>query len=586
MELSQEQAQATYTKSNKALVIAGAGSGKTRVLTSRISWLINECQVSPYEISCFTFTRKAANEMKERLEKLIDTKVYNITMGTMHGVFLRFIQRFGEMVGLTPNKITIYSSWEEQFLLKDIALEMGYHTGKAWKGIKKKDVDEAFHVFYTTGYRSNNQTANEMLDVFLARCRENNALTYGTILTTFLELISKIKNYLNFKHILTDEVQDTDPLQWRIINLLVELTGASLYAVGDADQSIYSFRGADPEYLIRHKDEFDIYKLEDNYRSVPAIVESANKLIEHNENRLDNKMDAKRENSGISVFTGNGYSSERIKNLVADFIANQENDKKIAVLARNHYLLEKLSRLLKEAAIDHEYYGKKTELVRSEEFRRFHAFLKLIVNPYDNFSFLLIKDYIKISSADFKAIRLKAVHDCKSHFQACIKLFSNENELIQRLENFKNENIFEAVELLKDDIEFGFDTEGIIDFVYSWIIENLANANISNYLNWIATFDVQDEIKQEIDNRIELMTVHGSKGLEWPIVVIAGLNEGIFPSKHAQHNDKELESERRLAYVAWTRAKDQLFLTNRPTTDEDGNIKNPVSRFITEGGII
>ena len=154
MNLSQEQSQAVLTESKNALILAGAGSGKTRVLVSRINHLFENCHVSPYEILACTFTRKAGKEMTERLEKLAGSKAHNVTIGTLHSVALRMIQRFGEMIGLNPGKITVYSTWEEGILLKDVCLELGYHTGKTFKGIKKAEIDEAFNLFYTRKHRN------------------------------------------------------------------------------------------------------------------------------------------------------------------------------------------------------------------------------------------------------------------------------------------------------------------------------------------------------------------------------------------------------------------------------------------------
>lgn len=581
MELSQEQASAVLTESRKAIVLAGAGSGKTRVLTARKEYLITDCKVSPHEILSFTFTRKAAGEMKKRLESAIGSKAFNVTMGTMHGVALNMLQRFGELVGLRPGRITVYSSWEEQFLLKDVAIDLGYHSGKAWKTVKKKDVDTIFNLFYTSGTRNYNAThENIIMDSFFSRCHENNALTYGTILTKFLSLLPKIAHMLNIRHVMIDEVQDNDPLQWKIVNEICRLCKASLFAVGDIDQSIYSFRGADPGYLVRHECEFDVYRLETNYRSDRNVVESANNLIRHNKNRLEKNMVAF-EDPQTPIRIIQGMDSQGLLDLIVQL--NSKGPEVIrAVLARNHFMLEKLSTLLSEVGIEHDYVGKKTALTRSEEFRRFHAFLKLVINPYDNFSFLLIRDFVGITRDAYKDIRMLSVQEHKSHYQTWIELTSETgNNMAKWLKACGPSDIYTVVDFLKD-IDFGFNPDQIFDFVYGWILENI-DKPINDYLNWLATYDLQDEISDDPAS-LQLMTIHASKGLEWPTVIIAGLNEGIFPSKHALNNEDEMESERRLAYVAFTRAEDQLVLTSRPIQlDDDGSQKNPNSRFIKEG---
>lgn len=576
MQLSPEQSKAVFTESKRALCIAGAGSGKTRVLVSRVQNLVENCQVSPYEVLVATFTRKASGEMRDRLVETIGNKAYNITMGTIHSVALKMLQRFGEFVDLKPGKITVYSDWEEKILLKDVCLELDYYNGKTWKGVKKKEIDEAFYLLYTENKRDDKAfAANDILDSFFTRCKENNALTYGSILTTFAELLPKVTHLLNYRHILIDEVQDNDFLQWDIINNLCKLCGASLFAVGDPDQSIFSFRGADPEYLIRNQNSFDIYKLQDNYRSDGYIVDSANKMIINNEARLDSTMFPKKGHKNQVVKMSN-MDTEGLLEGIQKMPSNYSGG--IAILARNHFMLKKLSRMLYESDIDHEYVGRKTAYTRSEELRRVHAFLKLAVNPFDNFSFMLIKDHIEING--YRDIRLKAVQEDKSHFQVWSESDFDENSFnSDYIEATRNEGFKGIVDLLME-IDFGFDSVPVFEFIEEYMAKQF-EPEIEGYLNWLAIYDVQDELSGKPKN-IQLMTIHASKGLEWPIVVIAGMNEGILPSKHAESDLNELESERRLAYVAYTRAKDQLILTTRPQIGEGNDIKYPVSRFISE----
>lgn len=577
MQLSQEQQKAAFTESPKALVLAGAGSGKTRVLTARIKHLIEEKQVSPYEIISFTFTRKGSGEMIERLGKEIGHTAAIIKSGTIHGVSLKLLQTYGELVGLRPDKITVYGSWEEQFLLKDVAKELGYYTGHAWKKVKKGDVEAAFNLYYTTGAMNpESERENALMNAFFGRCRENNALTYGSILTTFLRLIRHIWQYLNLRHVLVDETQDNDPLQWEIINQLCAYTGASLFAVGDIRQSIFSFRGADPEYLIRNQGQFDVYTLQDNYRSSANIVEAANKLIAHNALNMGESMRAMRKELIAPIMHLNDMDSTEL----CDFLRATQSapaNKNTAILARNHWPLKKLSRLLDEAGIKHEYIGKKSGLVRSEEFRRFHAFLKLIVNPFDNFSFLLIKDYLGVSNAEYREIRVMAVQNSKSHFQEWKTLRYDGDLKLDWLSCADGVDINTVIDAMKS-IEWKFDPGEILSFVYAWILENPAGT-IAQYLGWLATFDVQDELKEDSDC-LQLLTMHSSKGLEFSTVIAIGLNEGIFPDKR-DIDANALEDSRRLAYVCFTRAENQLILTSRPEKDKYDK-KYPVSRFISE----
>lgn len=575
MQLSQEQNNAVLAESKNVLCLAGAGSGKTRVLVNRISHLLENCQVSPYEVMAITFTRKAGSEMSERLEKLIGPKVHNITIGTMHSVALKMIQRFGEFIGLNPGKITVYSSWEEGILLKDVCKELGYYNGKTWKGVKKKEIDAAFNLFYSSKNRNErNYIPYEIMDAFFLRCRENNALTYGMIMTSFHDLIPRISNMLNFRHVLVDEVQDLDPLQWRIIRSICSICDSSLFAVGDDSQSIYGFRGADPGYLIRNQDKFDICKLKDNYRSDGYVVDAANKLIKHNVKRLDLEMNAIRPNED-EICVNINMDSE----ILMDTIRGIQSvyDENIAVLGRNHFLLEKLSRLLTEADIDHEYLGKKTAFTRSEEFRRVHAFLTLAVNPFDNFSFMLCKEHFGIDDPGYREIRMKSVKENKSHFQAWAECTSDVRSLT--FVKLSEEGDFKDILYWMMMVEFEFDEFLVFEFIHEYLAVT-HEPKISEYLDWLALFDVQDEMAEE-PKKLQLMTIHGSKGLEWPMVIVAGMNEGILPSFRAMKSAEELESERRLAYVAYTRARDHLILTSRPV-DIEAKVPCPPSRFIKE----
>lgn len=585
--LSPEQRAAVETTSLKSLTLAGAGSGKTRVLIKRIQHLMEAEKVSPFEILAFTFTRKAAGEIKKRLEESVGSQAHRVTMGTMHGVALNMLQRFGEMVGLRPGKITVYSRWEEQFLLKDVAMELGYHNGKTWRGVRKKDVDGVFNRFYNGPHSwvpVPGTPEYEVAGAFFDRCRENNALTYGMILKTFQDLLPKIHRMLQLKHILVDETQDNDPLQWFIVNQMCKLCGASLFAVGDIDQSIYAFRGADPEYLVRQEKDFDIYRLEANYRSAVSIVAGANRLIEHNEDRLPKTMIPVREENNATIHVKN-QDSAGIAEIVGKLLFNNTPPEDIAVLGRNHFLLAKLSRLLEELDLPHEYVGKTTALTNSEEFRRFHAFLKLIVNPFDNFSFLLIRDLAGISQEEYGEIRVKAAQEGKSHFQAWV----SGDPSVNPFQNYTHKDFNALVEHITfwcQSLEGVEDVEG---FLLQWAEENpnikdtaCDEGPVQNYLEWLATYDIQDEIEEETKG-VQLMTIHASKGLEFPCVIVAGLNEGVFPSNHALKSRDEMESERRLAYVAFTRAEDQLILTSRPLErGKDGKIKGPVSRFVRE----
>jgi len=870
MQLDKNQEKAVFAKGKSVLVLAGAGSGKTRVLTERIAHLVEDEKVSPYEILSFTFTRKAAQEMKTRLEDRLGSTAHNVTMGTMHSLALSMLHRFGEIIGMRPNSITVYGAWEEAFLLKEIAKEMGVFK-KGWNP-KKADIDLTLNNYYQKGIVPNElDKTYPLFKAFMARCRENNSLTYGGLLIGLEMLIDTMAKHLHYKHILVDEVQDIDPLQWRIINKMVEAFGASLFVVGDIDQcqpegtmvittngakpiesldpekdelkvyckhdamiygghnkgykfsikkrkftgilrtirvkggkatsctdnhkwyvkwsdwardhkwnvvylmkkgnrfrigwcqlfrnghpgihfytrvrlegadcawilrfcdtkkqasllesilaaqygiptitfkatnnakyydqegidyvfnslwhletnakkilsdhklsmahpffnnngdhkkqggktifqisthnlragffclpqkegtrfikwspikdisfenveklsvysldvekyhtyvadglctcnSIYSFRGAVPEYLLEHQDEFDIYRLELNYRSDLDIVYSANQLIVNNSSRLEKTMIATRNSNKDVVTVKRNFDSNFLAGYLKGIVELEAFDlKDMAILSRNHILLKKLSSILKEENVPHTYVGRKTELTRSEEFRRFHAVLKLIVNPYDNFAFLLIKDFINLSDGEYSKVRFRSIMEGKSHFQAWKDNYREswwrDIEIASR-----SHDLGGLVRIMGESLGVLFNTKDICDFILKWENDHPKMKDIPSevgpiilYLDWLATYDLQDEITEETEG-IQLMTIHGAKGLEFPIVIIAGMNEGLLPSKQAISSDN-IEDERRLCYVAVTRAEDHLILTARPETKESKSGKiyhNPISRFIKE----
>jgi superfamily I DNA/RNA helicase len=571
MNLDPEQQNAVKTTSTRALILAGAGSGKTRVLIERIAWLIETQKVSPTEIMAFSFTRKASGEIRDRLKERIGGKANGAQMGTMHGLALEFIHRFGEIIGLRPANVTVYGDWESGYLLADVAQEMSA------KKPALKAAKEALERYYQTGEEPReDDPGRDLVTVFLARCRENNALTYGSLLIGMRLLVPTLVKYLHIRHILVDEIQDIDPLQWNIILDICALFKASLFVVGDIDQSIYSFRGAVPEYLVDHAGEFDIYRIENNYRSTPSIVEASNRLISHNTDRVEKTMRATREGTegGPSgVYVRRDCNSEAIIGMVQTEKFIYGDCQGWAILARKHSLLGKIDRLMEEAEIPHTYIGKTTALTNSEPFRRFHSFLKLAVNPYDNFAFLLIRDIIGLSQEEYGKIRLAAAQTGKSHMQVYTDLFCVETTMEHDVP------LSEYTSFLNG--KFPDLSPESLAFIHQWLEDH--NDDIASYLDWLATFDVQDEIKSEEAEGITLATIHAAKGLEWPVVIIAGCNEGIIP---ARPNDlEEIEGERRLMYVAMTRAMDQLMLTVRPTesTDAAGRMhKSPESRFIMD----
>jgi DNA helicase-2/ATP-dependent DNA helicase PcrA len=590
-DLDPDQLRAVITDAGRALALAGAGSGKTRVLVERIAELIEHRHVSPSEILAVTFTRKAAAEMRTRLEKRIGRAAYGVTMGTMHALALVQLKRFGELLGLRPASITVYSQWESDFLLREVAAEMGILKGNTWK-MRKSMIDSTFSTFYATGIEpAEDWPIYGLFQAFMARCRENNALTYGGLLTGLMLLLPKITGYLNWCHILVDEVQDLDRLQWGLIEAMAKALPASLFTVGDVDQSIYAWRGAAPEYLVENADTFEVLRLERNYRSCWRIVDAANHLICHNQMRLPKSMSPVNEKPGWTCSVP-GQDSVKIAEEVQACIKNADPAAlPVAVLARKHVLLARVAEELDARGVPYLYVGRETDLVNSEQFRRFHAFLKLVVNPYDNFAFMLVREALGLPLEMYAALRCQAVHEDKSHLQVWMEnnLWSDfpDHDVLATFAFVSMRWISYADALGSETMKF----PETMKFIESYCAGRPAGERtVAAYLDWLATFDIQDELPAEGEQApaVTLATIHAAKGLEWPYVILAGCNEGILPSKRAV-DAGDIEEERRLAYVAITRAREVLTLAVRPERSEkvgkDGNpvvYETPVSRFVTE----
>ncbi|WP_027185579.1 ATP-dependent helicase [Desulfovibrio inopinatus] len=557
-------------KHRQVLVLAGAGSGKTRVLTERIAHLIEDCKVHPSEIVAITFTRLAAKEMKERLEARLGKNAYGLSVSTMHGLAFRLLRQFGDLLGLRTDRFTVYSSLEEDMLLKDVAEEMGGYdsASKRWK-VKRKDIAEAF-AHYREHFQEPpaDEPAANIVRGFYQRCRENNAVTHDGLMIGLRQLMPRIAQYLHWRYLLVDECQDLDGQQWMIVNDVMEHCGSALFAVGDIDQSIYEWRGAIPGYLVSQAEKFHILRLEQNYRNGRTIVDAANNLIDHNANRLPKTMVPARQEEGeiglAEKTQGQGALFENVLHINLEAcIVSQARDVKsgsLAVLCRTHDLLEGTSNELDTFGIKNIHVGSASKLQNSPEFMRIHAVLKLMINPFDNFSFMVIREYCDVSRETYAQIRINAAKLGLSHFQVW-----------KQSVGFSP---FAGLELVDDALNVAQDwflpsSPVEMNFLES-IVEQHDITTVSGLLEYLAFQDAQDDLSID-DETVPLMTVHAAKGLEWDNVVLIGFDDGVFPSKR----NANIEEERRLAYVALTRAANSITIVHD---------QQKPSRFIAEMG--
>jgi len=569
--LDEAQLAAVTTESKLAMVVAGAGAGKTRVLVERIAYLVEKHKVQPAEILAMTFTRKAAQQMRDRLEGRLGNKAHGVTIGTIHSLALKYVKMFGDRLGLRSDKVSVYGPWEEAFLLKDTA-----------RRTKTRGPLTVMEEYYKHGIPpADDHPQKRLFDVFMHLLRQNNAVTYGMLIVAMGLLVEDIVKR-QIHHLLVDEVQDIDPAQWAIIyGIRTANPDISVFIVGDIDQSIYEWRGAAPETMLTLDQVYQVYKLETNYRSRPEIVEAADRLIQHNIRRIPKRMVPHREVNkklpALQVLSG--IDSATAAGLIAEM---HKEGSSVAILGRTHFLLVKLSQELEKLDVPHHYCGREGKLLQSEPFRRSHAILQLLNNRYDNFSFALAREILLVTDGQYTNLMARAAESGVSHLEAW--LTNCELKWATFFELGARSTLSEIVGVVHGLVDgTGYDVAMSLQLAASMGEKGMT---LEEYLEWVATYDIQEDVKADLDG-VQLMTIHAAKGLEFPTVLLVGWNEGLLPS--SQSIPDEIEQERRLAYVALTRAENVSYVTTRPESSEDkrGRVYvNPPSRFIQELGVI
>ncbi|MCM3118564.1 DNA helicase PcrA [Neobacillus sp. MER 74] len=628
--LNPEQQSAVKTTDGPLLLMAGAGSGKTRVLTHRIGYLIVEKRVNPYNILAITFTNKAAREMRERIGKMMGGAAEEIWISTFHSMCVRILRRDIDRIGFNRN-FTILDSTDQQSVVKTILKEKNIDPKKfdprailgSISSAKNELIDPEEYKKAGGGYFED--VVAKVYEEYQKRLRKNQALDFDDLIMMTIQLFKRVPDVLEyyqrkFQYIHVDEYQDTNKAQYLLVKQLASRF-KNLCVVGDSDQSIYRWRGADIANILSFEKDYPnatVILLEQNYRSTKRILLAANKVIENNLNRkAKNLWTENPEGNKLVYYRADSEQSEaqfvagKIKELTRN---NEHKLTDIAILYRTNAQSRVMEEVLLKSNIEYSIVGG-TKFYDRKEIKDMLAYLRLISNPDDDISLRRIinvpKRGIGSSSLD-KIANFADMHDLSIYqalesvellglspkitkaareFRDLIGNYTNMQEylsvteLVEEVldktgyrEMLKAEKSLEAQSRLENLEELLSVTKSFED-----ASEDKSLVAFLTDLALVADIDALDEDTQEKVDSITLMTLHSAKGLEFPVVFLIGMEEGVFPHSRSLMEEVEMEEERRLAYVGITRAEQTLFLTNAQMRTLFGRTNmNPPSRFIKE----
>ncbi|MBR6703533.1 MAG: UvrD-helicase domain-containing protein [Clostridia bacterium] len=620
-KLNEEQIKPVLQTEGAVLVLAGAGSGKTRVLTSRIAYLMLEKGVPDSAILAITFTNKAANEMKERLSKIVD--ISRAWVCTIHSMCVRILRMYAKEVGINEN-FSIYAEAERNNIIKKSFQECDYDDEKLLKSVKFHIANAKMLGFSPERYAEEYAGDNDIEEVtkvyrrYQKHLRENNALDFDDLLNETRLLLrqnEEAREYLGgrFRYILVDEFQDTNAVQYEIVKLLASVHG-NLFAVGDDDQSIYGWRGAKIENILHFEKDFKgakVFKLERNYRSTGQILKLANTVIKNNAHRKSKTLWTENpDGAPAKVHEADEESGEArfIARTIAGLLTRGYRYSDFAVLMRLNALTRSLEQEFLADGIPFKVFGG-FKFYERKEIKDLLAYLRLINNPFDSEAVTRIINFPKrgIGAKTVENLQNYAYENEFSVYDALFELdeigFTGATK--QKLEEFRNLVkgwIFESQdlpvnELVKkivldthmreayaDDSDESINKRANIEEFINSVDEYCrlnAGASLTDYLNQIML--VSDTDDMDDGNYVTLATIHSVKGLEFKAVFVCGMEENILPVSRAVGNDDDMEEERRLMYVAITRAKERLFLTRSKSRYLYGK-REPTarSRFLKE----
>ena len=640
-DLNEAQRAAVEYIDGPSLVIAGAGSGKTRVLTYKIAYLLSQ-GMKPWSIMALTFTNKAAREMKERIGKLVGNDLaQHLYMGTFHSIFSRILRAEAEHIGFN-NNFTIYDESDSRSLIKAIVKEMGLDDKKykpaavhakismAKNNLMSAAAYESDAAIFEQNKRAQMPEVGKIFVAYVQRCKQANAMDFDDLLTLTYQLFRehediRHKYAARFDYVLVDEYQDTNHVQMSIVMQLCQ-EKQRVCAVGDDSQSIYSFRGANIDNILNYQRQFQgtrLFKLEQNYRSTQTIVEAANSLIKHNRNQIP--KDVFSENAkGEKIQYKPAYSDKEEAAIVAKDVKRIRREdgcqySDFAILYRTNAQSRSFEEEFRKQGIPYRIYGG-LSFYQRKEIKDIIAYFRLVANPDDEEA---IKRIINYPARGIGATTVLKIADCAHQNQvsfwevigaperyglAVSKGTMNKLETFRLLissfiERAQTTDVYELGDAIikesgiSQDIMSGKDAddlarqENLEEFLsgMSAFVEERREEGrfdelfLQDYLQDVALLTDADSDGDKDEPRVSLMTVHAAKGLEFPTVFVVGLEENIFPSPLSAASLRELEEERRLLYVAITRAEKHCILTNAKNRWRYGKMEfdNP-SRFIDE----
>ena len=624
--LNNKQYEAVVNTEGPSLVIAGAGSGKTKVLTHKIAYLMGEKNVSPWNILAITFTNKAANEMKERVEGLVGEVAKDMWIGTFHSICVRILRRYIDRIGFDHSFI-IFDTSDQRTLIKECLKELKIDDKMFTDRSVQFEISNAKNDMlepdqYTA--RANGDYRKEKIStiyqLYQKRLKENNAIDFDDIINFTIKILGENPDVLEyygekFKYVLVDEYQDTNKAQFTLVSMLAARYG-NITVVGDNDQGIYSFRGADISNILNFERDFPgtkIIKLEQNYRCTGNILNAANAVIKNNETKYDKKLWTENEKGNLPTIysADNEYDEGRYIVEQIEHLKRQEYYKysDFAVLYRMNTQSRAIEDILRREDIPYKIIGG-LKFYERKEIKDIISYLRLINNTSDNLALKRVINEPKrgIGKTSLDKIQSIAEENETSMYEVIKnaeqyglnRVYLNSREFIQCIEELiKEKEELTISKLIKttlkktgyskaleqeDTIEAENRIENLEEFLTVAIEfeEESAENSLSDFLESMTLSSDLDNL-DDVQDSVTLMTLHSAKGLEFPVVFLVGMEDGIFPGYKSISEPKELEEERRLCYVGITRAKNNLFMTCAKQRTMFGSTScNQVSRFLKE----